>query len=248
MHGGGARYHDYGASYIGMANAIDSLIAVKKAVYEEKICTASELIDALKANFEGYEALRGMLLKLPKYGQDNAEADAIAAKFAEDLCNIYATYENRFGGNGKPIILTFVWAAPEGAKLGASPDGRKAGLPIAHGLTPQGASMTKGITAAMNSCTALPYECFTGGASTMWDLDSSWANETISEALFTAFFEQGGHIFQGNVTDIETLKKAQINPELYNHVIVRVGGYSARFTTLPKYVQDEVINRLRHKS
>lgn len=247
MHGGGARYHDYGASFIGVPNAIDSLIAVKKAVYEDKICTASELLDALKANFEGYEALRRVLLKLPKYGQDNAEADAMAARFSEDICNIYATYENRFGGNGKPIILTFTWAAPEGAKLGASPDGRKAGVPIAQSMTPQGSSMTNGITAAMNSCTSLPYDYFTGGASTMWDLDSSWATESIVESLFVSFFANGGHIFQGNVTDIETLRKAQIDPENYNHVIVRVGGYSARFINLSENVQNDIINRMRHR-
>ena len=247
MHGGGAVYHDYGASFIGVPNAIDSLIAIKKAVYEDKICTATELIAAMKANFEGYEALRGALLNLPKFGQDNAEADAMAAKFSEDICGIYAAYKNRFGGNGKPIILTFSWAAPEGAKVGASPDGRKAGMPIAQSMTPQGASMTNGITAAMNSCTSLPYDCFTGGASTMWDLDSSWATEPIVEALFTGFFSQGGHIFQGNVTDVETLREAQKMPERYTHVIVRVGGYSARFTNLPKHIQDEVINRMRHK-
>ena len=247
IHGGGARYHDYGASFVGMANAIDSIIAVKKAVYDDKICTAAELLDALKANFEGYEALRRTLLKLPKYGQENAEADYMAAKFSKDLCNIYATYENRFGGNGKPIILTFVWAAPEGAKVGASPDGRKAGAPLAQAMTPQGAAMTKGITAAMNSCTSLPYECFTGGASTMWDLDSTWANEAIVEALFTSFFEQGGHIFQGNVTDVRELEKALQNPEEYNSLIVRVGGYSARFVNLTKDVQMDVIGRVRHK-
>ena len=81
----------------------------------------------------------------------------------------------------------------------------------------------------------------------MWDLDSSWANEEIVQALFTSFFAQGGHIFQGNVMDVDILREAQKNPENYNHIIVRVGGYSARFTTLPKDVQNEVINRIRHK-
>jgi len=246
MHGGGARYHDYGSSFIGIPNTADSLIAVKKAVYDDKICTAEELISALKANFEGYESLRAALLKLPKYGQENAEADALAARFTEDICNIYASYVNRFGGNGKPVILTFRWAASSGAIVGATPDGRKAGVPVAQAVTPQGMSMTKGITAAMNSCTSLPFECFTGGASTMWDLDHSWASEPVAEALFMSFFKQGGHIFQGNVTDVDTLIEAQKNPDQYNHVIVRVGGYSARFIGLPKDIQDDIITRIRH--
>ena len=80
----------------------------------------------------------------------------------------------------------------------------------------------------------------------MWDLDSSWASEPVVEALFMSFFKQGGHIFQGNVTDVDTLIEAQKNPEQYNHVIVRVGGYSARFIGLPKDLQDDIINRVRH--
>ncbi len=247
MHGGGARYHDYGTAFIGIPNAADALIAIKKAVFDEKICTAGELIEALKANFEGYEVLRARLLALPKYGQDNSEADEIAARLTKDVCRPYSSYVNRFGGNGKPVLLTFIWAPEAGRILGATPDGRKAGVPVAHSVTPQSSSMTKGVTAAINSCTSLPFELFSGGASAMWDLDPSIASPEIVEALLTTFFEQGGHIFQGNTTDIEELKKAQLDPENNLHVIVRVGGYSARFVNLPRQLQDEVINRLRHK-
>ena len=81
----------------------------------------------------------------------------------------------------------------------------------------------------------------------MWDLDPSIASPEIVESLFTTFFEQGGHIFQGNVTDVEELRRAQAEPEKYPHLIVRVGGYSSRFTSLHRALQDEVINRLRHK-
>lgn len=247
MHGGGARYHDYGTAFIGIPNAADALIAIKKAVFDEKICTAGELIEALKANFEGYEVLRARLLSLPKYGQDNPEADELASRLTRDICRPYSSYVNRFGGNGKPVLLTFIWAPEAGRILGATPDGRKAGVPVAHSVTPQSSSMTKGVTAAINSCTALPFELFSGGASAMWDLDPSIATPEIVEALLTTFFEQGGHIFQGNTTDIEELKRAKADPENNLHVIVRVGGYSARFVNLPPQLQDEVINRLRHK-
>jgi formate C-acetyltransferase len=247
MHGGGARYHDYGSSLVAIPNAADALMAIKKAVFDDKFCTAGELIEALKANFEGYEALRARLMSIPKYGQENAEADAIAARIITDLNKAYSGYLNRFGGNGKLVLLTFRWAPAAGAILGATPDGRKSGVPIAHSITPQCASMTCGITAAMNSCTSLPFELFSGGASAMWDLDPSIATPEIVESLFMTFFEQGGHIFQGNTTDIEELKKAQLDPENNLHVIVRVGGYSARFVNLSRELQNDVINRLRHK-
>ncbi len=246
MHGGGARYHDYGASFMGIANVADSLMGIKHAVFDKKICTAEELIAVLDKNFESYGELRRELLSAPKYGREQSEADALAARIATDLSNIYGSYVNRFGGNGKPVILSFIWAPAAGAILGASADGRLAGAPVAHGVTPQGMSMTEGITAAMNSCACLPFELFSGGASTMWDLDPSWANEDVAKALFTAFFAMGGQFFQGNVTDVNALIEAQKSPVDHYNLIVRVGGYSARFVRLTPELQNEIIGRLRH--
>ena len=246
MHAGGARYHDYGSSMIGLPNAADSLYAIKVAVFDKKYCTAEELIEALKANFEGYEELQAKLLSIPKYGQENKDVDAMMSRISVDLTNIFASYNNRFGGAGKAVLLTFIWAPTCGKLLGATPDGRHAGVPVAHSVTPQSMSMTKGITAAINSCTSIPFEVFGGGASAMWDLDPTiLSNETVC-AIFMTFFEQGGHIFQGNVTDIEDLKRAKADPNNYKHLIVRVGGYSARFTNLSAELQDEIINRFRH--
>lgn len=246
MHGGGARYYDYGSALVAVPNAADALTAIKIAVYDKKLCTAAELLEALKANFEGYEKLRAQLLALPKYGQENSEADAMASRLCVDINRIYSSYVNRFGGNGKLVMLTFVWAPVAGGILGATPDGRLAGVPVAHSITPQSMAMTKGITVAMNSCTSLPFELFNGGASTMWDLDPSFATPEIVSSLFMTFFERGGQIFQGNMTDVEELKKALENPDQYRHLIVRVGGYSSRFVTLNRALQEEIINRLRH--
>ena len=248
MHAGGARYHDYGASVLGVPNAADSLYAIKRAIFDDKICTKEELLTALAANFEGYETLRKKLMSLPKYGQENEEVDKLASRITTDLVKAYRTYVNRFGGNGKFTILTFVWAPEAGAKLGATPDGRLSGTPVAHSLTPQSMAMTKGITAAINSCCTQPYELIAGGVSAMWDLDSAWASDEVVKGLISTFFEQGGQMFQGNTIAVEDLIKAQQNPEEYPHIIVRVGGYSARFVWLHKSVQDDIINRYRHKA
>lgn len=246
MHGGGAKHHDYGASLMGLPNAADSLTAIKKAVFDDKLCTAVQLIQALKVNFIGYELLYKKLLEIPKYGQENEEADLMMTRLTTDVCNNYMAYKNRFGGYGKPVILSFLFAPSIGAILGATPDGRKCGTPVAQAVTPQSMSMTKGITAAMNSCTKLSFDLFPGGATTMWDLDSSWANEQIVEWLIRSFFKQGGQFFQGNVTDVNELIRAQECPENYPHLIVRIGGYSGRFISLNREVQNEIINRTRH--
>jgi len=246
MHGGGARYYDYGVSVIGFANAADSLFAIKKAVFDEKFCTADELVAAMKANFAGYEELRARLMKLPKYGQENAEADALTSRLISDVSEIFRNYVNRFGGNGKLVILTFTLAPVCGAKLGASADGRLSGKVVAQGVTPQGSAMTCGITTAINSCTSMPFEVFAGGASTMWDLDEAFASEEIIKALLLSFFEGGGQIFQGNTTNVADLIKAKEHPEEFYNLIVRVGGYSARFVSLNTDLQDEIIARIRH--
>lgn len=248
MHGGGVKYHDYGATPLALPNTIDSLLAIKYAVFEQKLCTAEELVDALKADFKGYEVLQNQLKRLPKYGMDHDEADAFAARVMKDFAEMYHSFTNRHGGKGKPVILTFTYAPPAAAMLGARADGNNAEATVAHGITPQSMAMTKGITAAINSVGKLPYQCFSGGASTMWDFDSSWVNEDIIRAVLCTFIEKNGQIFQGNTTSVEELIKAKAYPDNYKHLIVRVGGYSARFVNLKSELQDEIINRMRHHS
>ena len=233
---------------VGLPDAADSLFAIKKAVFDEKFCTSGELISALKANFEGHEALRARLLALPKYGTDNPEADAFARKYFSDVSDIYTSYVTRWGGKGKMIVFTFIWSSQAGRELGATASGKLAGQPVAHGVTPHSSSMTQGITSAINSCTALDFSKFNGGASAMWDLDPKFARPEIVKALFTAFFKQGGQIFQGNTTDVGELKAAQADPDSHRELMVRVGGFSARFIHLETAVQNEIIGRIRHEN
>jgi formate C-acetyltransferase len=80
----------------------------------------------------------------------------------------------------------------------------------------------------------------------MWDFDASFASSELIKAVLKTFFEKGGQIFQGNTTPVEELIEAKNNPERFEHLVVRVGGYSARFVHLSPEVQDEIINRMRH--
>lgn len=144
------------------------------------------------------------------------------------------------------VVFTFLWSSEAGRELGATASGSLTGQPVAHGVTPNSAFMDNGITTAINSCTTLDFTKFNGGASTMWDFDSSYINADIIKSIFMTFFKQGGQIFQGNTTDINDLINAQKQPEKYKNLMVRVGGFSARFVMLDKYVQDEIISRKRH--
>ena len=243
---GGARYADYGGTPLGIQNAADALYALKRAVYDERFCTAGELIAALKADFCGYEALRARLLAIPKYGIEDAGADAMMNRVLASVCSIFDAYTNRHGRYVKPIIFTFVWAPEMGMSLGASPDGRLAGQPIAHGLTPQAAGLVKGLTAAINSYALLANERVSGGASTMWDLDAEWIDPPLLKSIVHTFIQRGGQIFQGNMTSVEELCQAYEDPHAYPNLIVRVGGFSARFAHLDRALQREIIARHRH--
>lgn len=247
MHDGGTRYHDYGTAPVGLGMAADSLFAIKKAIFDDHICTAEELILALKNNYEEEKTLRLRLKSYPKYGQNNEEADEFACRFFNDICEIYESYENHLGGCVKPVIFTFVWAGICANHLGATADGNYAHTPASHGTTPASGSMTQGVTAAILSNCKMPMHRFTGGGSSMWDFDENWINEKLMGSFLKSFLSLGGQMFQGNSSiDPETLKKAQENPGDYLHLIVRVGGFSAHFVDLDRSVQDDIINRCRH--
>jgi formate C-acetyltransferase len=247
QHNGGTRYHDYGTAPLALANAADSLFAVKKAVFDNKICTANELVDALWHNYSGYETLRLRLLAIPKYGQDHEEADAFAKQYFDDICDIYESYENRWRGVVKPIIFTFVWAGECASHLGAAADGHFAHTFASQGTTPHSSAMTEGLTAAIISNCRMPMIRFTGGGTSMWDFDESWVNPTVMEYFLTTFLSLGGQMFQGNSSvSPEELRKAQADPDAYKHLIVRVGGFSAHFVDLTRDVQDDIIHRHRH--
>jgi formate C-acetyltransferase len=246
IHGGGAVYHDYGITPLGLPNVADGMFAIKKAVFEDKICTAEQFVEALRANYKRFEQLQFKLKSIPKYGVDEVAPDNMMHRIANDISNIYLRCTNRYNGRVKPTILTFIYAPLAAAILGATPDGRGAGSMVAQGVTPQSCAMKQSISAAINSCGKLPFDKFNGGASTMWDFDSEWVNESIVKAVLKTALEKNIQIFQGNTTSVEELIKAKANPENYEHLMVRVGGYSARFTLLSPEIQDEIINRYRH--
>ena len=183
---------------------------------------------------------------MPKYGSDNAEVDSMVDGVLLAFTDVIKSHRNSYGGHCRPIILGFVWVVSHGQQVGATPDGRKSGRPLAHGLSPQSGAAVKGITAAINSSTRLSLDEVGGGGAMMWDLDSSWATPDIVKPIVKTFIQKGGHIFQGNVMPIDKLIEAQNNPEAHRDITVRVCGYSAIFVTLSKPTQDEIINRYKY--
>lgn len=246
INNGGAQYEDFASAPLGIPNIADSLLAVKLAIFEKRLCSADELIDALKKNFNGYEILRKQLLDLPKFGDGSDEGTAMAQRVLTTVTRCYEQYRNCLGGRIRPMFMTFIFAPVAGAALGATPDGRLAGSVIAHGLTPQSVGMRKGLFTAMMSANQIGLEQCWGGATSMWDISPVHSSNENICGILNAFINSGGQMYHGNTVDIEDLKRAKIEPENYQHLIVRVGGYSGTFINLPSDVQDEIIARHRH--
>ena len=246
QHDGGARYHDYGIALLGVTSVADALNAIRRAVYLERFVSAEDLLAALRANYEGHEALRRRLDAMPRYGVQDPDADEMANRVWRVVCGIAARTRNRFNGRLKPMAFNFLWTPLVSKALGARADGQLAGARVGHGVTPQQKAMTRGVTAAMNSCLSLDHELASGGATTMWDVDPDWVNPDIMKALLMRFLKDGGMIFQGNATSVKELEDALARPDRYPNLMVRVGGFSARFVTLSPEVQQEIVTRRRH--
>ncbi|MBQ7386535.1 MAG: hypothetical protein IJW03_00025 [Clostridia bacterium] len=247
---GGARYNWIMPSFVGMANLVDSLYALKVLVYDTREYTVCGIKDILDRNFEGAEPLRARINALPKYGNDNDEIDAyfgIIVSHIIDECKKHTGIHT----HADIIPSVFCWIMHErfGAETGATPDGRVAGFPLGDGSGPcQGREMC-GPTASIISSTKWEHEKLIGGvAVNMKFAKSSLGPSSIDtmSTLIRTYIERGGFEMQINVVDKATLIEAKKNPDAYRDLVVRIGGYSDYFTRLSPSMQDEVILRTAH--
>ncbi len=246
---GGAHYNFSGIQMIQVANLADSMAALKKLVYEEKIIQPDELLSALKNNFEGYEIIRTQLLnKVPKYGNDVEWVDELGTKWAEYFKKRLGKFTNYRGGKYHTGMYTVSAHVPMGENVGASPDGRYAKTPLADGgMSPVYGRDISGPTAVLKSVSRLDKTLTSnGGLLNMKFLPEFFKNEAGIDkfALFLrAFVELEIPHIQFNVVNKEDLIAAKKNPEQYRSLTVRVAGYTAYFTELAGELQDEIIAR-----
>ncbi len=250
---GGAKYNFITINGVAFATAVDSLAAVKKLVYEEKKVKMDELVQAIAANFEGYEPLRRMLIeKAPKYGNDDPYVDELARDVSrfwteEAFKHTTPTTGKRYRGG----YLSWNYWIAYAPSTAATPDGRKRGTFLSNGLCPVNGADRKGPTAVIRSVGSLGLETAPSGASHIITLSPSILRdaEHIKKlaALLRAYGRIGGTSLMVNVIDAETLREAQRNPEEYRNLLVRVTGYNAYFVMLGKEIQDEIIARVSHE-
>ncbi len=247
---GGARYNTNYIQGVGMGTLTDSLTALKYHVFDNKNITIDELLEALEADFRGYENLQHVLIyKTPKYGNDDDYADENAVKVFDYFYDAVNGRQSPRGGTYRINLLPTTCHVYFGSVTDATPDGRKKGLPVSEGISPvQGADM-KGPTAVIKSCAKLDH-IRTGGTLLNQKFNPQFFkdDEAISKvsSLVRSYFRMNGHHIQFNVVNAETLREAQKHPEKYKDLIVRVAGYSDYFNDLTFELQEEIIKRTEH--
>jgi pyruvate-formate lyase len=242
---GGIRYLGGTLESYGNTNTADSLTAIKKLVYEDKKFTLDEMVKMLDANFEGYEKEHKMMLNAPKYGNDDDYADAIKVEVDRHICAVTRNMNEKAGLHSYLIVIINNSAnTTMGLRTAASPDGRKAFTFMANGNAPTGGADKSGVTAFLNSVVKPNTRIHAGAVQNMKfskEMFTTYRDKT--EALLKTYFEKGGAQCMINCIGRDDLENAMKNPEKYASLIVRVGGFSARFVELPKEVQMEILSR-----
>lgn len=242
---GGIRYLGGTLETYGNINVSDSLTAIKQLVYNKPCLSAEDLQTALAQNFVGYDDLRSALLQAPKYGNDLEAADQMAVRFHDDLCHLVQNTASQVGLHTYlPVLINNSMNTTFGVTTGASADGRLANTYMANANNPMSGMDTNGITSMLNSLVKLDTHHHAGAVQNMRFSKEMFAGLIEkNKALLSCYFENGGAQTMITVLGCGDLEAAMAHPEQYPNLIVRVGGFSARFIELSHDVQLELLNR-----
>jgi formate C-acetyltransferase len=248
---GGARYNYHSSAAMAIPNAADSLAALQSAVFDQRRVDRRELLDALAANFAGREDLRLMLRnRAPKYGNDQPLPDSYAARLTRQYCELMSRFRTAGGGAFHAHLFTFTLMVPFGKLTAASPDGRRAGEPLAYSVSPGQGRDTSGFTAVVQSLSRIPHHLAAASSSAILEVDPALVEaegrSALVDLLVTAI-DLGVGQMQFNVVSAETLRAAQADPERYRNLCVRVSGFSQQFCLLDRELQEHIIARTKHR-
>lgn len=249
-------YNYPSVNVLGVPNVADSMYAMKRGVFEEKKCTLEQLRDACARDWAGAgeEVIRQYFLNLPKFGNDIDDVDAMAVQISEQVRETMEAKRCIKGGHYRVSLFQFQGHTVAGPYLGATPDGRKSKEPLAHGMNPMHGRNTNGLIATANSLCKLDFKKYQGGSFQI-ELHPSYFPEDcrrgdLMEKFSEVFFSQGGVQINLNVFDFEELKDAYEHPEKteYDHIVVKVTGYSSHFTKMDRQFQKEFVTRVNYES
>jgi len=247
---GGARYNWSVVNVAGLANVVDSLAALREVVFEKHEKSPPEMLAILESNFAGHEPFRRRLGRCPRFGNDNPAADELAEGVARFIFEQFRRHRCWRGGRFLPSCLMFETYAHAGRGVGATPDGRMAGEPLADSIGPYQGRDTHGPTAMLRSVARIPLHLATGtpvlnirlGKPLFATLEG---REKIRHLIRT-FFDLGGMQIQVTVVDQAVLRDAIAHPDRHEDLIVRIGGYSTYFNSLSGELKQTLLERTEH--
>ena len=263
---GGAEISFTTIEAVTYATTVDALLAIKYLVYDKQITTMAELTKALKANWKGFEVLQTRAKnKAPKYGRDDDKADAMG-KFVMEVWTSETWKHKTLSTNRqfRPGMLSWNYWVGDGFILAASADGREKGQFLSNAICPTNGADTNGPTSNTNSVGKVLggktgkdgdwkdyVNLLPNGASHTITFNPSFMKDVEHKDKFKAFLkgyvENGGTALQINILDPDMLRDAQKHPQNYRHLLVRVTGYNAYFTSIGRELQDEIIARIDHE-
>lgn len=249
---GGAKYNiGNGLDAIGVADLINSIIAVKELVYDKKIVTMELLVKAIENNFVGYEDVLHHCLSATKYGNVNEETNSLARELLNYIVDYIETFSSKYG-KMTAGILPVSGNTPFGLEVGALPSGQRAGAPLADGISPNVGTDTEGMSAIINTCANIPHGRFSQGTLLNLKLDPDFARGEGSVKSLVAFLKslcaRGVFHAQFNVINHDTLLEAQQYPDKHKGLLIRVAGYTAFFTELGPETQKDIMSRTVQKT
>jgi formate C-acetyltransferase len=240
--------------HVGLATAANSLVAVKKTIFEDNTLKMEELIEVLNSNFSGErgEEVYEVLQSLPKYGNDNDYADDVMKTMTNMFFDEIEKHKDIDGRAYTSMILTLGATVPHGWKTGATADGRKSGTPVSDSMSPSNLGESEGPTAVLLLAGKIDQSRVLEGNVLNLKFNRNALSEEQSlkklmDLVSTYFNTLKGQEVQVNVVDGKVLRDAQNNPQNYSDLIIRIAGYSARFVELAKELQDDIIAREEHE-
>ncbi len=247
---GGAVYNNTAINLCGLANVVDSLVAIRELVFEQKKYTLQDFKDAMKANFVNYDDMLQDILDCPKFGNDIDSVDFILTDLVNAAYTQIENFPNPRGGLWQMGLYSVEDHVKMGINTGALPDGKLDGEALASAISPVQGKDIIGPTAAINSLLKTDLTVANNGMVLDIKFNPQFlekkSHQDALRKIIDTYAEQGGGEIQFNVVNRETLLDAQINPEKHKNLVVRVSGFSAFFTSLVPETQNEIIKRTEY--
>lgn len=244
---GGAKYPSvHGAVLMGIGTVSDCLSAIEKTVFIDKTVKLSEIAEAIKHNYEGFDGLRQTLKAAPKYGNNDEFADKYAVWYTSTLSDMFDRYKTLDGGAIYTAMAANISNIYAGRDLLATPDGRLAGRPLSDAASPTYGCDERGVTSTLLSVSKPDYTRCACGTVVNQKFSPSAFDDGRREKLLKlirVYFARGGQEIQINSTSREVLQDAMENPDKYPTLVVRVSGFSAIYVTLAREVQEDILSR-----